>query len=356
MSNIFKFIGALLVFYSIAVGMLIPLGTGIYYVNPARATTGEPLKLTVKAYNGNYQESKGIEARLRLNKEQAICARKIEVKSNKELRLHFNIPAGKLPLKAKSAEGAKSPFPLLEINDPKSGHSMLESAIFIKNNGEVAVNKNQLCEVSPYQIKEKLTFPYLNILQETIRNLYFHVPMWFGMMFILLMSVMNSIIYLSKPTQVIYDIKANAYAKVGILFGLIGIVTGALWAKHTWGAYWSFDVKQNMSAVALMIYLAYFVLRSSFDDMDKKARIAAIYNIFAFAALIPLLYVIPRMVDSLHPGATGNPGFNTYDLDSTMRMVFYPAVIGWIMMGFWLADVSIRIEKLQYKQLEKEWE
>ena len=127
-----------------------------------------------------------------------------------------------------------------------------------------------------------------------------------------------------------------------------------MWAKHTWGAYWSFDVKQNTTAVALLIYLAYFVLRSSFDDMDKRARISAIYNIFAFATLIPLLYVVPRMVDSLHPGSSGsgNPGFNTYDLDNTMRMVFYPAIIGWILMGLWMAQLMTRVEKIRYKRLE----
>jgi heme exporter protein C len=98
--------------------------------------------------------------------------------------------------------------------------------------------------------------------------------------------------------------------------------------------------------------LAYFVLRSSFDDADKKARISAVYNIFAFAALIPLLYIIPRMVNSLHPGAEGNPAFSSYDLDSNMRLIFYPAVIGWILMGVWIATIWIRIEKIWQKKME----
>ena len=107
-----------------------------------------------------------------------------------------------------------------------------------------------------------------------------------------------------------------------------------------------------MTAVALLIYLAYFILRSSFDEPEKGARLAAVYNIFAFASLIPLLYIVPRMFASLHPGATGNPAFGSEDLDNTMRMVFYPAGIGWTLLGFWIASVAYRVEKLQQKLLD----
>jgi heme exporter protein C len=125
-----------------------------------------------------------------------------------------------------------------------------------------------------------------------------------------------------------------------------------LWAKHTWGAYWSWDVKQNMTAIALLIYCAYFILRGAFEDEERKARLSAIYNIFAFSTLIPLLFVIPRMTDSLHPGAGGNPAFGGDDLDRTMRMVFYPAGIGWTLLGFWIASLAYRAQALR-KRLEE---
>jgi heme exporter protein C len=78
-------------------------------------------------------------------------------------------------------------------------------------------------------------------------------------------------------------------------------------------------------------------------DEEKRARISAVYNIFAFALMIPLLFVLPRMVDSLHPGAGGNPGFNAYDLDNGMRLVFYPAIIGWFLLGLWITQLKVRI-------------
>ena len=95
--------------------------------------------------------------------------------------------------------------------------------------------------------------------------------------------------------------------------------------------------------------MAYFVLRGSISDVDKKARLSAVYNIFAFVALIPLIYVIPRLFSSLHPGSGGNPAFGSQDLDNTMRMIFYPIIIGWTLFGFWMASVMYRIKQLDEK-------
>jgi len=102
-----------------------------------------------------------------------------------------------------------------------------------------------------------------------------------------------------------------------------------------------------MTAVALLVYAAYFILRASFDEPEKGARLAAVYNIFAFASLVPLLYIVPRLFASLHPGATGNPAFGSQDLDNTMRIVFYPAIIGFILLGVWIANIRYRILRLQ---------
>lgn len=188
--------------------------------------------------------------------------------------------------------------------------------------------------------------PRLVILNETIRALYFHVPMWFGMILMLGVSVAYSILYLLRSGKA-YDDFAIEFANVGVIFGILGILTGMLWAQFTWGDWWSGDPKQNGAAIGLLIYFAYFILRGSLDNDEQRARISAVYNIFAFFALIPLLFILPRLTDSLHPGNGGNPGFNAYDLDSRLRMVFYPAVIGWIMLGVWIATLRVRIRKLE---------
>ena len=195
--------------------------------------------------------------------------------------------------------------------------------------------------------------PRLNIVNETIRALYFHVPMWFGMVFMFLVSTFYAVKYLLKPSHE-NDIWSVEFANTGLAFGLLGIFTGMIWANYTWGSPWHGDPKQNGAAISLLVYFAYFVLRGSIENEEQRARLSAVYNIFAFVAMIPLIFVIPRMTSSMHPGSGGNPGFNMYDLDSNMRIVFYPAVIGWILLGRWIATLRIRTKLIEEKLFELE--
>lgn len=350
-----KWLGVLLVAYSLVAGLLIPLSTGIKTTTPSKATTGEPLVVTLSnAYNANFMaDADNYQARIRLNPQQALCAQKVMVDNNNTMRIAFDVPAGQLPIQDIMPNGKKSPFPMLELLGENNGYSALNSVLFFKASSKTPAAATNFCGAQPMIAQnERVTFPFLNILEESIRNLYYHVPMWFGMMFLMLVSVVYSLMHLSNPNEERYDDYALGFVSVGVVYGLIGVATGALWAKYTWGSPWSFDVKQNTTAVALLIYLAYFVLRSSFDDFDQRARVAAIYNIFAFAMLIPLLYILPRMFDSLHPGMGGNPAFSKLDLDHTMRMVFYPAVIGWILLGIWLSNLTQRVLRLQRRARE----
>ena len=188
--------------------------------------------------------------------------------------------------------------------------------------------------------------PRLPILHETIRNLFFHVPMWFAMIAMLISSLYYSIRFLSK-SEIKTDDRAVECARVGVVFGALGLITGSIWAKFTWGAWWTNDVKLNGAAATMLVYFAYFLLRNSVDDEEKRARIAAVYSIFAFALMSVFIFILPRLTDSLHPGNGGNPAFAKYDLDSTMRIVFYPAVMGWTLLGAWIVDVRLRLHLLQ---------
>lgn len=201
-----------------------------------------------------------------------------------------------------------------------------------------------------YTVVAGLLFPVprLNILNETIRVLHFHVPMWFGMILLFLASVIHAVKYL-KNGKVTSDIHSSQLASMGLAFGILGILSGMIWAKFAWGEFWSNDPKQNASAISLLIYLAYFVLRSSFQDEQQRNRISAVYNIFAFSLMIPLLFILPRMTDSLHPGNGGNPALSIYDTDSSLKKVFYLAVIGWTLLGFWISTISIRLSLIKQK-------
>lgn len=203
--------------------------------------------------------------------------------------------------------------------------------------------------------------PRLPDLQETIRNLYFHVCMWFGMMILFTISVIQSIRYL-RTLNLKYDIYARQYAAVGIIFGVLGYLTGAIWMSYTWAdpnnqlikSFGSIAREPKLigAAIALLIYFAYMVLRDSIHDIDKRARISAVYNIFAFAMLFPTIWILPRMMESLHPGGSkGNPALNFKDASLTMRLVFYPAIIGWTLLGVWITTLKIRLALLKEKKM-----
>jgi heme exporter protein C len=195
--------------------------------------------------------------------------------------------------------------------------------------------------------------PDIGNLEHTIRNLFFHVPMWPGQFTLITISTVYSVLFLRKPV-IRYDIYANEFARTGIVFGVLGLITGAIWANYTWGAPWNNDPKQLGAAIALLVYLAYFVLRNSITDIDKRGRVAAVYNIFAYCLYVPLIYVLPRMTESLHPGGKGvegNPGLGGEDLDPTMRLVFWPAVLGWILLGVWITTLRLRIRLIEEKKL-----
>ena len=190
--------------------------------------------------------------------------------------------------------------------------------------------------------------PDIPILHETTRNLFFHVPMWFTMTVVFAAGLVFSIRYLSS-NEMRMDALAESATLIGILFGVCGLLTGSLWARFTWGAWWTFaEPKMNLSAMALMIYVAYFILRSAFDDPEKRAKIAAVYNIFAATTIPFLLYIVPRQLPSLHPGADGNPAFS--DLTAPeLRFVFYPAVIGFIALSVWIIQLRYRYVMLEKK-------
>lgn len=192
-------------------------------------------------------------------------------------------------------------------------------------------------------------------MYESMRNFFFHVPMWFSQMAIITVSLIYSIRYLRNPLAK-YDRYAAEFARTGTIFGSLGLITGAIWANYTWGSPWNNDPKQLGAAIALLVYLAYFVLRNSMTDIDKRGRVAAVYNIFAYFIYIPMVMILPRMVESLHPGGKegaaggGNPGLGGGSLDPAMRAVFWPGVFGWILLGVWITTLLVRIRALDEKK------
>ena len=175
--------------------------------------------------------------------------------------------------------------------------------------------------------------------------------MWFTMMFLFTYSVWFSIQFIRKG-KIEYDDKAIESVKLAFFFGILGLLTGMLWGNATWGTFWTSDPKLNNTAIGLLIYSAYFILRNSVDDETRKGRLAAVYNIFAYSVFIPLIYVLPRMTDSLHPGNGNNPTFRLFDTAHNMKLVIYTSIICFILLGWWFLTLMIRYRELKKIQDE----
>ena len=354
-----KWLGVAILLVTLTVGMLVPLKPGVEYVSPGTATAGQTLDLAVYGYNthfeaGTNQGYLGLNVPTTLEDSVAtyyIPATATQVSSDNRMTLRFVLP---------DAYPTTDSLVLLNLllQNQQDGAFVLPGALSVANvvaasPEEVSASFLSAVDLVP---TEAFTFPYRSLLGETIRNTYFHVPMWFGMILLFTVALVYQVRYLRKGQRPLDDAKAVAFVEVGVVFGLLGIVTGSLWARYTWGQWWSFDIKQNMAAIALLIYLAYFVLRDSFSaDPEKKARTSALYGIYAYAAMIPLLFVIPRLTSSLHPGSGGNPGFGGEDLDNTMRMIFYPAIIGWTLLGAWAANIRWRTLRLRQRIADRSY-
>jgi len=194
--------------------------------------------------------------------------------------------------------------------------------------------------------------PDLELIGQSIRNLFYHVVMWFSMMVMFIIALVGSIRYLSS-FDMKYDRMAHHAVNVGLFFGVMGIVTGMEWANYTWGTPWTNDPQLNGSAVTILAYFAYLVLRSSLDEDHKRARISAVYNIFAFVLLVVFIGILPRIAsNSLHPAAGGNAS-TMATLDTSLRMVFYPAILGWVLLGSWIIQIRLRLARIRNHIMEQ---
>lgn len=213
--------------------------------------------------------------------------------------------------------------------------------------------------------------PDLPPLQQSSRNVFYHVPMWFAMLTMMGISLYHSIRllrmldpeYESQESPLYADAKARESAAVGVVFNILGLVTGIIWSRVSWAedrpasefsTWWAWDPIQVGALVALLIYLAYFLLRNSFTEPENRAKVAAVYNIFAFATLIPLFFIIPRMFEGLHPTAgKGSFIFDKSQISNEFRMILYPGMLGFILIGVWIFELRSRLEMIRLKLEEK---
>jgi heme exporter protein C len=187
--------------------------------------------------------------------------------------------------------------------------------------------------------------PLVPVLQETTRVLYFHIPAAWLTVLALGWSMVQSVLYLWKR-DLRHDDHAAAAAELGVLFCIAATVSGSLWAKSMWGSYWNWDPRETSIFFLLLIYGAYLALRGSLDGDEKRARLSAVYSIAAFVAVPPLVFIVPRMYETLHPDPIIN-STGKVDMDPVIRLCFTAMLVGFTFLFAWLQSLRVRVSRLE---------
>lgn len=190
-----------------------------------------------------------------------------------------------------------------------------------------------------------LRAPLVPVLEETTRVLYFHIPCAWLTVVALGWSMINSVIYLVRR-DLRADDHAAAAAELGLIFCIGATVSGALWAKAMWGAYWNWDPRETSIFFVLLIYTAYLALRGSIEGEEKRARLSAIYSVAAFVAVPFLIFVVPRMYATLHPDPIIN-NRGKVDMDPMIRWCFLSMLVGFTGLYAWLQSLRVRVSRLE---------
>lgn len=187
--------------------------------------------------------------------------------------------------------------------------------------------------------------PLVDVLGETTRVLYFHIPAAWVTVLALGWSMVHSILYL-KRRDLEHDHQAAAAAEIGLLFCVLATVSGALWAKAMWGSYWNWDPRETSIFFLMLVYGAYLALRSAIDQPERRARLSAVYSAIAFVSVPFLIFVVPRIYFTLHPDPLINPR-GKVDMDPRIRVVFFSLLAGFSVLFFWVQSLRVRVARLE---------
>ncbi|MBK8227837.1 MAG: cytochrome c biogenesis protein CcsA [Flavobacteriales bacterium] len=242
-----KFLAVALVLAASITALRTPLAPAIVHAEPATLQPGTRHAIEVMGYRTQFRPNE-VSAILE-NGGQFVPAGRVDVIDSTHARIHIYVP-----------EGLREDMSDLLVTAPGAGTMRLFDAFYNPEKGSGATH-DIVGEMTVHH-RKGFVFPNRNLLYETIRNLNFHVPMWFTMMMLQTVSLVFSILVLRSGAE-LHDRGAVAAVHASLLFAILGLVTGSIWARATWGGWWTTDAKLNGAAVTVLIYLAYLVLRGS---------------------------------------------------------------------------------------------
>jgi len=189
-------------------------------------------------------------------------------------------------------------------------------------------------------------------LGDVSRIFFFHVPVAWVAVLAFFVSMVNSILFLSRG-DMLFDIQAASAARLGFLFCILALITGTIFAKNTWGSFWNWDPRETSLFILILIYGAYFALRSAVEIGERKASLSAVYSILAFLTVPFLVFVVPRVYQSLHPTESVIDSELRFQLPLPYFLIFLCSILGFTLIFIWMHKMEIFLYTID-KQIKKE--
>ncbi|MES0339259.1 MAG: cytochrome c biogenesis protein CcsA [Anaerolineales bacterium] len=196
--------------------------------------------------------------------------------------------------------------------------------------------------------------PQEAIMGDVQRVFYFHVAAgWVGALAFLVTAIVGGI-YLARGEQR-WDRIAVASVEIGIVFTLINIVTGSIWARPIWNTWWTWDPRLVTATIMLLIYIAYIMLRQGIEDPDRRARFAAVYGIVGFIS-VPITFASIRIFRTIHPvvvGSSDPTALGAFDMNAEMRVAFFFSLFTFTLIYITLLWYRLRLQQQKEKIEER---
>lgn len=194
-------------------------------------------------------------------------------------------------------------------------------------------------------------------LGEKVKIIFFHVPLAWLSVIAFLGATVSSIKYLKskKPGN---DYKALSFLQIGFVFTILTTLTGAIWARFSWGSFWNWDPRQTSILFLLFIYGALFALRSAIEDKDKRAKLSSVYCIITFLMVPFFIFVLPRLVASLHPGSANDVSIGpiiSFDIQNIMQIIYFLSLFSFSLLLYWLWKLNYKSILIKNKIIKGEF-
>ncbi len=172
---------------------------------------------------------------------------------------------------------------------------------------------------------------------------YVHVPSsWAGFLGILISATFGAIYLYSRKNR--YDKLSYSFMEVSVIFITIGLITGSLWAKPAWGAFWTWDPRLVSTAILWMLALGYIFFRSLVEEEDIRARFSAILSLIT-AINVPIIFVSIRLFKTLHPAVL--KGLSTSENYGMDPEIFLGLLLNFLSVSALMLYLSIK----RYKKI-----